>query len=62
MLDQIAQQNGLSYVLDPNRAEETKLRITWEDTLIDIDYECRVGDLTAKYGIEQGDSLIIYRQ
>ena len=62
MLDQICQQNALTQVLDPTRIEETKLRITWEDTMIDIDYGCNIGDLTEKYGIEQGDSIIIYRQ
>ena len=38
MLDQIIKANGLTNVLDPTRPEETKLKITWEDTMIDLDY------------------------
>ena len=33
--------------------DETKLRVRWEETLVEIDaLETKIGDLTQKYGLE----------
>ena len=48
-------------MLDINRVEETRLRVMWDDTLIEVAMETVMNQLTSTYGIEQGDTLIIYR-
>ena len=49
-------------MINHEKMNETKLRVRWEETLVEIDaLETRIGDLPKKYGLEQGDTLIFYR-
>ena len=63
MIDQVCKDTvGLKQVIDHEKMSETKLRVRWEETLVEIDaLETRIGDLTTKYGLEQGDTVIFYR-
>ena len=52
---------GIKQVLDHSRVEETKLRVRWDDTLVELDFEAKLKELTDKYGVDQGDTFILYR-
>ena len=62
MIDALcAETVGLTQVLDHERVDETKLRLRWDDTMVEIEEGVRLKELTEKYGIEQGDTFILYR-
>lgn len=61
MVDEICKQNNLAQVLDFEKVEETRLRVMWDDTLIELSMEALLSELPAQYGIEQGDAVVIYR-
>lgn len=54
MIDLICNDTvGLKQVLNHEKMDETKLRVRWEETLVEIDaLETKIGDLTQKYGLE----------
>lgn len=52
MVDSVCKENGLNQVLDNSRIEETKLRVQWDDTLVDIEEMSTKLQELSKYGVE----------
>ena len=53
MVDAICTETlGLTQVLDHSRVEDTKLRVRWDDTMVEVEEGVRLKELTEKYGIE----------
>ena len=61
MVDEICKQNNLAQVTNFEQVEETKLRVMWDDTLIELPMEATLSELPAQFGIEQGDAIVVYR-
>ena len=46
MVDQLCEQYKIQHTIDPDRREETMLRMMWDDTLVEIDMQITLREIT----------------